>query len=74
MDGTPVAVVFFSSPVARPARDVPLILDTVVATVPTDVVTSPVRAGIRPAGRVPVDRSAALPEVATAARVGVPDT
>ena len=53
MDGTPVVVVFFRSPVARPESAVPFILPTVVATVPAVVVTSPVRAGIRAAATVP---------------------
>ena len=44
--GTPVLVVFFSSPVASPLNVVPLILPTVVATVPAELVTSPVSPGI----------------------------
>src|SRR5580698_10365640 len=42
MLGTPVEVVFLSSPVASPDRAVPLIFTTVAASVPL-VVTSPLR-------------------------------
>jgi hypothetical protein len=41
MDGTPVLVVFFNNPVAKPDNEVPFIFTT-VASLPTDV-TSPVR-------------------------------
>lgn len=53
IDGTPVVVVFFSIPVARPDSAVPLILPTVTATAPAEVVASPVSAGICAAARVP---------------------
>ena len=43
-------------------------LASVVAAEPADVVTSPVRAGNRPAGRVPEARSEADPVVATVAK------
>jgi hypothetical protein len=39
IDGTPVVVVFFKIPVAKPAKEVPLILTTVSAV---DPVASPV--------------------------------
>jgi hypothetical protein len=54
IEGAPVVVVFFRMPVARPARDTPLIFPTVVETVLTVLVTSPVSAGIRAVGRVPL--------------------
>ena len=66
MLGTPVVMVFLRMPVAKPARATPLILPTVVATVPAVEVTSPVRAGIRAARRVPLARLPALVELLTA--------
>ena len=47
MDGTPVVVVFFKIPVARPAIEVPFIFPTTVA--PCVPVTSPARLPVKEA-------------------------
>ena len=46
MVGTPVLVVFFSNPVARPLNSTPFNPFTVIAAVPAVLVASPVSAGI----------------------------
>lgn len=54
MLGAPVPEVFLRIPVASPLSATPLIFPTVVATLPDDVVTSPVSAGWLVEGRIPV--------------------
>jgi hypothetical protein len=52
MEGTPVPVVFFNSPVAKEASAVPFNLPTVVERLPALLVRSPVSAGMAAVGSV----------------------